>query len=176
MASGDVTQKWGSSAAITITLASLATDATGLLVGRESTAIDIATLVGSNPIKDLMIGGQITVGTTPTINTVIGIWVFATQNDTPLWPGPMDGTDSAETWLSIGIRDVWAKQLAMILVDATTSDRPYGFAPRGIAQYFGNALPKQIGIFVAHNTGVNLNSTGSNHVLSYTPVYDFVSP
>ena len=64
---------------------------------------------------------------------------------------------------------------AVLRVDATTSDRdyPYEFSAR---QAFGGSLPKSYSVFVAHNTGVNLNSTGSNHTYRYTPQYDRVTP
>jgi len=169
MAAGDVTLSRGASAALTISLASLASSATWV-AGRESTAIATA-----DPTIDYLLAGTIMVGTTPTINTQIQIWVYGSFNDAPTYPDTIDGTDSAETITSSGILQVGLALAAVILVDATTSDRPYYFAPRSIAALFGGVLPKTWGVFVAHNTGVNLNATGGNHVLSATPVFAHVA-
>jgi hypothetical protein len=79
----------------------------------------------------------------------------------------MDGTKSAETITSAGVGRGYLKLGAVIDVDATTSDRPYDVAPFSVAALFGGALPRKVGIFITHNTGVNSNSTGSNHVWKY---------
>ena len=60
-------------------------------------------------------------------------------------------------------------------VDSTASDRTYPFAPVSVAALFGGELPKQFLVFVVHNTGVALNGTGGNHVLSVTPVNQTLS-
>ena len=36
---------------------------------------------------------------------------------------------------------------------------------------FGGVVPKNHGLFVTHDTAVNLNSTAGNHSFSYTGVY-----
>jgi hypothetical protein len=82
-----------------------------------------------------------------------------------------DGTDSAETVTSAGVRDGFAKLAAAMPVDSTTSDRDYYFGPVSVAGLFGGACPKKFVAFVTHNTGVNLNSTGGNHLVYITPVY-----
>jgi hypothetical protein len=81
-----------------------------------------------------------------------------------------DGTGSAETITSEGVRDGFAKLAAVMRVDATTSDRDYPFEFE-ISSLF-KFVPKKVAIFVAHNTGVNLNNTGSNHTYADLPVYD----
>lgn len=150
---------------VTITLASLATSST-LLAGRESTSIVNTT----NLDLDHLLGGVITVGTTPTINTTIEVWCIAAReaaSGTYTWPDVFDGTDSAETITSAGIKQGICRLIASIAVDATTSDRPYDFAPTSIAALFGGWLPPSYVIFVTHNTGVNLNATGGNHEVHY---------
>jgi hypothetical protein len=164
MAAGDVTLKRGSSGSMTITLASLATSATRV-AGRESSAITTA-----EPAIDYQVGGKITTGTTPTVGKQIDIWVYASVNDTPDYPDVFDGTDSAETVTSENVRNAALKHLHTIVVDAT-SDQAYWFGPLSIADLFGGHLPKHWGIFVTHDTAVNLNATGGNHVISYRPVY-----
>lgn len=164
MAAGDVTQKEGASAAFAITLASLASSATWV-AGQESTAITTP-----EPVVDYLIGGKITTGTSPTVSTVINVYVYAAVNDTPLYPDVFDGTDSAETIPSENVRNSAIRWASSIIVDAT-SDRVYWITPFSLASLFGGVVPTHWGLFVAHNTAVNLNSTGSNHALYYTPIY-----
>jgi hypothetical protein len=151
--------------AITISLASLATSSS-LLAGRESDAVVNTT----NVDLDHLVGGVITVGTTPTAGTTIQIFVAAPREmsgGTPVWPDVLDGTDSAETITSEGIKQACLKLLASIYVDATTSDRAYNFAPQSVAALFGGVMPPQYVLFVTHNTAVNLNSTAGNHEIHY---------
>lgn len=166
----DAKVAYGASAAYTITLASLATSSTRL-AGRESTALSNA----SNKYLDELVAGLVTVGTSPTANTYIEISVVGSLNDTPTYPDVFDGTDSDETITSAGIKAAITYPVALILVDATTSDRGYPFAPKGIRSFFGDALPTAHVLFASHNTGVNLNSTGGNHALYHTPVYGTIA-
>lgn len=161
----DIKFAYASSAAFTITLASLATSAT-FVAGREGTAVSNTT----NKYLDYLIGGKITTGTTPTAAKEIRIYAYASVDDTPIYPDVLDGTDSAETITSADILDA---MLPLIGSTATSSssDIAYWFKAVGLAQFFGGLIPKNFGLFVAHNTGVNLNSTGGNHVLSHTGVY-----
>lgn len=165
----DIKTAYGSSAAVTISPASLATSSTWL-AGRESDAVDNT----SNKYLDYLLAGNIRVGTTPTANTEIRVYVVAMRDDST-WPDVFDGTDSAETVTSAGVGSGFLKLAAVMLVDATTSDRDYYFGPVSVASLFGGALPKKFSVFVAHNTGVNLNSTGGNHVVSITPVFQTVT-
>ena len=166
MAAGDLTLRHGASAAFTITLASLATSSTRV-AGRESTAIAHA-----EPMVDALVGGKITTGTSPTAGKTIDIWVYAGVNDTPLYPDVLDGTDSDETITSERVRNS-AMALAHSIIVDSTSDRTYWIKPFSVAALFGGAMPTDWGLFVTHDTAVNLNSTGGNHALYYTPVYLF---
>lgn len=114
-------------------------------------------------------GGKIEVGTTPTINTLINIYIVpatALLSGAPTWPDVMDGTASVETWTSAAIRDGSAVLARSLLVDATTSNRDYYFSfdVRSVLGF----MPWDYVIFIAHNTGVNLNSTDGNHAIWYT--------
>lgn len=155
---------YAASAAYTITLASLATSSTWV-AGRESTAVTNA----SNLYLDTGVGGKITTGTTPTVDTTIRVYCVGACNDTPLWPDVFDGTDSAETVTNTQML-ASLPLLAEVSVSAT-SDLAYPINFMGIASLFGGLLPIQHVLFVAHNTAVNLNSTGGNHVLSSTGAY-----
>lgn len=162
----DIKLAYASSAAYTITLASLASD-TNLLIGRESTAVSNTT----NLYLDYGIAGIVTVGTTPTANTVIHVMAYGSQNDTPTYPDVFDGTDSAETITNAGVKTTALAFLSILNVSAATSNVGYAFAPVSLSMLMGGFLPKNHGIFVTHNTGVALNATGGNHVINYTGVY-----
>jgi hypothetical protein len=152
---------YANAATITISPASTATSA-DFSAGRESAVIDNS----SNKYLDALVTGKVTVGTTPVINTKILIYVFATEDEAPTYPDVMDGTDSAETLTSAGVGAGFLKLAAVLIVDATTSDRAYPFS-FSVAQLFGGIMPRHWGVFVTHNTGVNLNATGGNHVFKY---------
>ncbi len=155
---------YAASATITMSLASIATSAT-FVAGAESTVIDNTT----NLYTDAIVGGKITVGTTPTINTQIQISVFAPIDSSPTYPDVMDGTDSVETLTSVGVGQGFLKLAAVLNCDSTTSDRAYPFS-FSVAQLFGGTMPSRWSLYVAHNTGVNLNATGGNHVIKYEGV------
>lgn len=158
MASGYYTP--GTQAAVTITLASLATSST-LLVGRASTVVTSGNWI------DAVVSGVITVGTTPTTATEIRVYVYAQRNDTPTYPDGITGSDAAKTFSTAATRDASLFLAKVLGVDATTSneDRDFEFSLFEVCGF----LPKRWGVFVTHSTGVNLNSTGGNHEIVYLP-------
>ncbi len=150
---------------ITISPENVATSAT-FVAGVESASVSDVT----NLDLDHLVSGKWTCGTTPTINTQVQIWVVACLTDdlaTPTWPDVFDGTSSAETVTSAGILQGLGRLGAVLNVDATTSDRIYYCAQFSVAALFGGVLPTRWVLFIAHNTGVNSNSTSSNHVWQY---------
>lgn len=170
MAAGDVLLRYGTEQDLTFGVGSLASSS-GLLAGYETSPIDNT----SNLFLDYILRGKVTVGTTPTVNTVIEIWAFGAMDDTPTWPDVFDGTASAETITSAGIKNGLLKLVAVLQVDATTSDRTYPFGGISLRSIFGGTVPDHVGFFVTHNTGVNLNSTAGNHNLAAKPVYENVA-
>ena len=152
-----------SSVALTITLASLASDGS-LLAGRASTAVDNTT----NVDLDHLFSGIITTGTTPTVNTTIEVWAYAsykTVTGTPTYPDSITGTDAAKTMTSSSVKYSALARIATINVTAT-SNVAYPIAPVSIASLFGS-MPKFWGVFVVQSTAVALNATGGNHDLQY---------
>lgn len=161
----DIKIAYQSAQTLTNAIESLATSATWV-AGYESTWIDN----GTNLYVDYLFDGKVTVGTTPTVNTEIRIYVVVSIDDGTTYPDVFDGTTSAETVTSEGVRDGFAKLAAVLRVDATTSNRVYPFS-FSVASLFGGVCPPDFALFTTHNTGVNLNSTGSNHVFKYRGVY-----
>ena len=153
---------YSSNTTITISLASLASSATWV-AGQESSLVDNT----SNLYVDAVVQGKIQVGTTPTANTSIIVYVWGSSvSPATTAIDVIDGTDSAETITSAGVRNSFLKIGAVLDVDSNTSNRDYPFS-FGVAQLFGGSLPPYWGLFVAHNTGVALNATGGNHVVSF---------
>lgn len=156
---------YAASSALTIPLNSLATSSTWL-AGEESDVVDNS----SNLYLDYLLAGKVQVGTTPTSGTQIRVYVVGLLDDTT-YPDVFDGTNSAETITSAGVRDGFAKLAAVMNCDATTSNRDYPFGPVSVASLFGGVCPRKFVVFVTHNTGVNTNSTAGNHAVYITPVY-----
>ena len=165
-----ITASYSGNTSITIGLAStpLASSAT-FVAGRESSEIDNTT----NKYMDALVSGKVTVGTTPTANTTIAVYVWGA--DTSLGTTAidvLDGTDSDETLTNTGILNA-LKLGATISVPATTSNIGYPVLPFSVAALFGGVMPKFWGLYVSHNTGVALNSTGGNHFFEYVGIkYD----
>lgn len=164
----DIKLAYGAASDATITLASLGSD-TNLLAGRES-----AEIVNTSTLAlDYLVSGKITAGTSPTASRSIEVWAVGSWDGTT-WPDVFDGTDSAETITSADIKASVCRLLAA-MATANTSDRTYHFGPVSVAAAFGGVVPPKFVVFVTHSTGVNLNSTGSNHQIRLQPVYETVT-
>lgn len=146
----------GTGTTITMDLANLATSTTWI-AGRESSEIDNT----SAKYMDVLVSGSVSVGTTPTANTLINVYVWGSDVSLATTAiDVLDGTDSAETLTNTGVLGT-LRLGAAISVLVNTSDIAYPVLPFSIATLFG-AVPRFWGLFVAHNTGVNLRNTGVN--------------
>lgn len=130
----------------------------------------------SNLDLDHQLSALITVGTTPTINTQIQLWILAARSfasGTPAYPAPFSssytGSAGAFTANSAGVLQSVGKLLWTGNVDSTTSNRVYELTCGSIASLFG-FMPSDWFAFVTHNTGVALNATGGNFTVTYTRV------
>jgi len=164
------TLNYGANTTITMDLANLGSSAT-LVAGRESTQVDNTT----DEFMDAIVQGNVSVGTTPTANTTINIYLYGA--DTSLGTtaiDTLDGTDSAETLTNSGVLYSALKLGSVINVLVNTTNVKYNIAPFSVAQLFGGVLPKFWGLYVAHNTGVNLRNDAVNtNAFSYYGVkYD----
>jgi hypothetical protein len=153
------TPLYGTPTAMTMTLASLASD-TNLVAGRESTAIDN----GSIDAIDILIGGKVTTGTTPTTARQIEVWVYASYDGTE-YSGTATGSDA-----NLTPGEKTCMRLLTVIPTVATSDKAYKWGPFSVAQAFGGSVPPKVGVYIVHNTAVNLNSTGGNHEVYYTSV------
>jgi hypothetical protein len=140
----------------TITLASLASSTTG--VGRQSTVIDNS----STRYKRIFVSASITLGTSPTAGRTIQLYAILSNKDTTAIRDDLAGASDA----------AWTRTNADYLY--TRGGRPsifYCGAAASNAVFAGNFIIENPGpefaIGVVHDTGVNLNSTGGNHVLKW---------
>lgn len=153
---------YAGSAEFVITLASLGNGAT-----RQSTVIDNTT----NKYMDYQVGGKITAGTNSAGYT-IEVLVFAPYNDTT-YPGPLGASDAT---IAFNTRDEMFESCVLIstlTMDGTVNKVHY-LHPISVAQAFGGWLPPKFGIVVNNLSNNTLNATGSNHVLSYKPIYSTI--
>ncbi len=164
----EIKTTYGSNTVIDMDLSSLATSAT-FIAGRESDEVDNT----SNLFVDVLVKGQVTVGTTPTGDTSIAIYVWGsdeTLGTTPI--DVLDGVDSAETLTNTGVLNSALRFSTSITVLAATSDVTYDIVEFSVAELFGGVMPKFWGLFVSHNTAVNLNATNddlfSYHGITFT--------
>ncbi|HVX90632.1 MAG TPA: hypothetical protein VHC20_03270 [Candidatus Paceibacterota bacterium] len=153
------TPLYGTATALTMTLASLASD-TNLVAGRSSAAVDNT----SDDAVDAIVGGKVTTGTSPTASRQIEVWMIASYDGTS-YSGGATGSDANFTPQSKTL-------LALLTIIPTTgtSNQTYTWGPFSVANAFGGVMPVKWGVYIVHNTGVALNSTGSNHEVKYMPV------
>lgn len=164
----DLKLAYGTASDLTITLASLATDA-NLLTGRESATIDNTSAL----VLDYLVSGKITTGTSPTASKSIEVWAVGSWDGTN-WPDVFDGTESAETITSADIKASVCRFVAA-MATSSTSNVTYHFGPVSLAAAFGGVLPPKIVLFVTHSTAVALNATSGNHQIRLQPVYQTVN-
>lgn len=160
----DLKIAYGSSAAFTISLASLATDG-NLVAGRSSAVVSNA----SDLYDDALIAGTIKLGSSPAAGQ-IEIWAWSTRDDSPTYFDNIDGTDKNASITNRNILFGFMRNVATIPTPATTGV-VIPFGPVSLAGLFGGTMPQRYGVWVVHNTTVNLDSTGGNHAIKYTPVY-----
>lgn len=151
------TVSYSSNTTITMDLAGLASSTT-FVAGRESSQIDNTT----NKYMDALVSGFISVGTTPTANTTINVYVWGADTSLATTAiDTLDGTDSAETLSNVGVLAAlrWGQTIS---VPVTTSDFAYPILPFSVASKFGGVMPKFWGLFVAHNCVAALRNTAVN--------------
>jgi len=157
--------------ALTITLASLATSST-LVAGRQST---IVTNV-SNKFMDAIVTGQITTGTSPTAAKTIAVYLFVPLSAaTSTFVYPVAGATALGESDAAATFDLEQRIGGLILAGSSgtnaTSNRAYSFS-FSVREKVGY-MPLKWGLFVTHDTAVNLNATAGNHWFHYTGIkYD----
>ena len=153
------TPNYGGAADLTITLASLASD-TNLVAGRASTAISNIT----DDCIDAIVQGFTTTVSNPTASRQIEVWAYGSV-DGSTYSGGATGSDA-----NLTPQEKTLMKLLTIIPTASTANQQYNWGPFSIAQAFGGTMPRNWGIYVVQNTGVNLNASTSLHKVTYNPV------
>lgn len=148
-----IDQEISTAAALTITLASLASSTTN--VGRVSTEVDLSGLAAANAYPfDLTINYKITLGTTPTGNRAVYFYVL--HGDGTHRDGNAGATDAAFTIPP----NLQPDCVAVNLAAPASGDVIQG-------SFTVRVLNRRFSIAVYHDTGVPLNATGGNHYIQY---------
>lgn len=154
--------QYGSLTTITITVASLPSDAS-LSSGRVSAAIDNTT----NEYVDYIFQGFVSLGGSVTVEAKqIQLWLA----------GSNDGTNFTANLASAdATKNVCGQKTLMKLVEAfpTTSvvSGTYRFGPYSAANVFRGMIPNYWSVFIAQSTCQILFSTSGAHEFSYVPLY-----
>lgn len=156
------------SSAITFTITSLATSSTRI-AGAQS---DQQTNT-SNLDLDHLIGCKITLGTSPTANKQVDLWVipcYKYSSGTPTFPDVFTGAGTTtKSATSLNVLNGCGFLLKSWNTDATTNLSLYG-ANLSVAGACGGEVPPYYVLFLAHDSAVNLNSTGGNHEFDLTRI------
>lgn len=149
----EILSKYGTSTAMTITLASLA-DGTG----RSS-----AQVVDTSPsAPKAVIYFKVTTGTTPTVNTPIKFYFVRADDDgTEHRDGEVGTSNAALSDVDDFERSV---QLAHVVTVSADSDEDY------VGSFIMDEPGTDWQVAVINNTGAAFNATGSNHYIRYRTV------
>lgn len=157
---------YANSAALTKTLASLASTTADPPVGRELGAWDNTSALYS----DGMVYGKIMTGTSPT--NARFIWVCAAtvgyDGSTYWFPAGLAGSDAGKTPDFAGCIGPLGLIVPIVALPTdATSSKSYQFGPISLCSVFGGLkfITRKVGFFVFHNTGVALHATEGNHAI-----------
>lgn len=154
----DFKNKYGTSTAITITLASLASSATA---SRESTAIDNGTNLFVDAL--LYVAVKLQAGT-PANDKAIYVYGYGSEDGTN-YTDNATGSDAALTQrVPTNLR----------LIGVIAAPDAGGLTYKGVytvAQAFGGVLPRKWGIVIQNYTNVTLSATGGDHAVTYTGIH-----
>jgi len=148
---------YGTSTAITCTLASLAAGAS-----RESAAIDNQTDLFTDALVSVTV--KLAAGTPSNESTII-VYVYGSGDGTN-YTDNATGSDAAITLRSRPI---------MNGIGTIATPDPGGLVYKGgpwsVAQAFGGVMPRKWGIVVRNMTNLAFDATEGNHAKSYTGIY-----
>lgn len=156
----DIKQAWSTSAALTITLTTLAHSTSA---GRESTAVDNST----NKYIDAMltVSVKITTGTSAADKAVY-VYVYGSEDGTN-YDTNATGSDAAITLES----PTNLRLLDVISVNTTAGNATWKKVIGSVASAFGGQLPRKWGIVILNTTSLAFTATSANHSVTYSGMY-----
>lgn len=149
----EIKELFSSSAALTITIASLATSTVG--VGRQSTIVDNTT----TRYQKILLYCLCTTGTTPTANRTIRYYLIRDDSNSGT-AYRSDNAGASDAAFTVKM----AQPIGSLYVDVATSN--LGYYGDFVIE---NPGPKW-GVAIVHDTAVNLNSTAGNHYIRWVGV------
>ena len=153
----DIKVNFGTSTAITCTLASLA-DAGA----RECTAVDNST----NKYLDAVLYLAIRLVTgTPASDKAIYVWFYGSEDGTN-YTDNATGTDAGVT-----MRSPSNLRGPFVISTPDTGALTYKGVVGSVAAFFGGTLPRKWGFVIQNKTGLALSATEGDHTKTYTGVY-----
>lgn len=152
---------YGTSTAITCSLASLANSTT---VGRQCTVVDNS----SNKFDDALLTLAIKTGTVSTPIS-LNVYIFGSEDGTTFDSDDalVGATDAAYTV------NAASNLRGPVVMNCPTSAKVYTKII-SIASFFGGVMPRKWGFVVVNNSGGNLDSTEGNHTKSYTGITETI--
>ena len=155
----DIKTAYGTSTALTISLASLAS---ALDAGRESTAVDN----GTNLFIDALVQVKIKLQAgTPAADRAVYVYAYGSEDGT-IYTDNATGTDA-----NITLTNPPNMPLVSVIAIPDAGGLTYESQPFSIAKAFDWILPRKWGLVVRNNTNVAFSATGGDHTAKYTGVY-----
>lgn len=154
----DLKIKFGTSTALAVTFASLASSATA---GRESTVVDNTT----NLFVDALVYLKIKLQTgTPANDKCVYVYAYGSEDGTN-YTDNATGSDAAIT-----LRDPTNLRLIGVIAMPDSGGLTYKSNPMSVAGAFGGLMPRKWGIVIRNYTGVTLSATEGDHAYTFTGI------
>lgn len=152
---------YGSSTAITCTVASLASSATA---GRQSAVVDNS----SNLFDDVLVFLALKTSSSALANDkAIYVYLWGSEDGSTYSGSSAEGQGAGDSAMTM---DDPTNMILARVIPCPAVSTTYK-ALFSVAQFFGGVMPKKWGLFVRNYTGQNLDSTGGNHLVQYTGIY-----
>lgn len=150
---------YGTSTALTITLASLASSAT---VGRESTAVDNTSNLWVDAIVQVKVALQ---SGSAANDKAVYVYAYGSE-DGATYTDNATGSDAGIT-----LRSPTNMRLIGVIPVPDGGVATYESQPMSVATAFGGHMPRKWGIVVRNYSGLALSATEGDHSYKYTGVY-----
>jgi hypothetical protein len=152
----DFKNKYATSTALTITLASLANAA-----ARESQAVDNGTTLYLDAI--VYLSCKLATGT-PASDKAIYVYAYGSEDGTNY------GDNATGANASLTMRSPTNLRLIGVIATPDSGALTYKSQPMSVAAAFGGVMPRKWGIVVENKTNLALDSTEANHTKTFTGV------
>lgn len=157
VSAADIKQAFGTSTAMTCTLASLTEGS-----ARECTAVDNTT----DKFLDALVHFNIKLQTgTPASDKAINIYVYGSEDGTD-YTDNATGSDAAIT-----LRSPTNLRLIAIIHTPDSGGLTYKSHPINIAAAFGGPMPRKWGIVIENKTNITFSATEGDHTKEFSGIF-----